>query len=107
MDCDWSKRAALQRVTACLVAVAMRGISVAQGAEKDLVCAKPTALNEAEKRQRRLDNYTERSPDPSKTCSGCVFFTSAAEAAACGRCAIFKGPANPKGKCDDWAPRPA
>jgi len=68
MGCDWSKRAALRRLAACLVAVATRGISVAQGTEQDLVCAKPLALSEAERRQRRLDNYTEKSPDLSKTC---------------------------------------
>ena len=106
MDCDWAKRAALRRLTACIVVVATSGISVAQGIEEDLVCARPSALSEAEKRQRKLDNYTEKSPDPGKTCSRCVFFTPAAEASACGKCAIFNGPANPKGKCDDWAPRP-
>lgn len=107
MDCDGSKRAALRRLTACFVAIATHGVSVARGTEQDLVCAKPGALSEAEARQRRLDNYTEKSPDPGKTCSKCVYFTSGAEATACGKCALFNGPANPKGKCDDWAPRPA
>ena len=107
MDCDRAKRAALRRLTACLVAVAASGISVARGAEeKDLVCAKPSALSAAAKRQRELDNYTEKSPDPGKTCRGCRYFTAGAAVAACGKCAIFNGPANPKGKCDDWAPRP-
>lgn len=107
MDCDRSKRAALRRLAACFVAVAARGISVARGAEKDLVCAKPGALSETEKRQRQLDNYTEKSPDPARTCSRCVYFTAGTQAIACGKCAIFNGPANPKGKCDDWAPRAA
>jgi hypothetical protein len=107
MHFDWAKRAALRRLTACLVAVATSGISLAHGTEKKgLVCAKPSALSEAEKRQRKLDNYAEKSPDPSKTCSGCRYFTPGAEVTACGKCAIFNGPANPKGKCDDWAPRP-
>ena len=107
MHFDWAKRAALRRLTACLVAVATSGISLAHGTEKKgLVCAKPSALSEAEKRQRKLDNYAEKSPDPSKTCSGCRYFTPGAEVTACGKCAIFDGPANPKGKCDDWAPRP-
>jgi hypothetical protein len=30
----------------------------------------------------------------------------AAGPAACGKCEIFNGPANPKGKCNDWAARP-
>jgi len=108
MDGDWgeARRATLRRLSACLVAAATTGISVALGKEKvGLVCAKPSALSEAEKRQRKLDNYTEKSPDPGKTCRGCTFFTAGAEATACGKCAIFNGPANPKGKCDDWAPR--
>jgi hypothetical protein len=75
MGCDWPKRAALRRLTACLVAVATSGISVAHGTEnKDLVCAKPSALSDAEKQQRKLDNYTETSPDDTKTCSGCRSF---------------------------------
>jgi len=107
MDCDWTKRAALRRLTACFVAVTTSGISVAHGTEqKNPVCAKPSALSAAEKQQRKLDTYTEKSPDPSKSCSGCRFFTAGAAATACGKCAIFNGPANPKGKCDDWAPRP-
>jgi len=106
MDCDGAKRAALRRLTACLVVVATSGISITQGTEKkDLVCAKPSALSEAEKQQRKLDNYTEKSPDPSKTCSGCRFFTPGAQATACGKCTIFNGPANPHGKCDDWTAR--
>jgi len=106
MDCDRAIRAALRRLTACLVAAATTGIPVAHGREKEeLVCAKASALSEAERRQRELDNYTEKSPDPGKTCGACTFFTAGEGAAACGKCAIFNGPANPKGKCDDWAPR--
>jgi len=109
MDCDpaSARRATLRRLTACLVAAASGGISISRGREAErLVCAKPGSLSEAEKRQRELDNYTEKSPDPGKTCSGCRFFTPGAEAAACGKCDLFNGPANPKGKCDDWAARP-
>jgi hypothetical protein len=102
-----ARRTTLRRLSACLVAAASGGISVALGREAEgLVCVKPGALSEAEERQRKLDNYTERSPDPGKTCSGCRFFTPGAAAAACGQCEIFAGPANPKGRCDDWAPRP-
>lgn len=107
MDCDLGKRAALRRVTACLVAAAASGMSVAHGTDKDLLCVDPSVLSEAQKQQRKADNYTEKSPDPSKTCSGCNFFTPEAKGAGCGSCAIFNGPANPKGKCDDWAPRAA
>ena len=102
------RRDALRRLTACLLAGAASGISGGYGKEKkDFVCANPTALSQAEKRQRELDNYTERSPDPEKSCRGCRYFTPGAELAACGRCEIFNGPANPAGRCDDWAARPA
>jgi High potential iron-sulfur protein len=106
-DSGEARRGTLRRLSACCVAAATSGISVALGTEAEgLVCARPGALSEAQQRQRRLDNYTEKSPDPGKTCSACRFFTPGAGAAACGQCAIFDGPANPKGKCDDWAARP-
>jgi hypothetical protein len=102
-----ARRATLRRLTAFLVAAAASWISVGRGEKaQDLVCANPGALKPAENRQRKLDNYTEKSPDPSKTCSGCRFFTAEAEPAACGKCEIFNGPANPQGKCDDWTARP-
>lgn len=105
MECDRVKRAALRRLAACLVVAAASGTAVATAAGKESpVCAKPGALGAAEKRQRELDNYTEKSPDPAKTCSGCSFFTAGAQAASCGKCALFNGPANPKGHCDDWTP---
>jgi hypothetical protein len=101
------RRATLRWLTACLLAGTVSWLSVGRGSQKgDLVCAKPSALSQDENRQRRLDNYTEKSPEPSKTCSGCGFFTAAADPLACGKCQIFNGPANPQGKCDDWAARP-
>jgi hypothetical protein len=103
MDRD-SRRAALRRLAACLFAAAAPWISVARAGEREgLVCAKPSALSEAQKQQRKLDNYTEKSPDPDKTCGGCSFFTPGA--AGCGKCALFNGPANPQGRCDDWTAR--
>jgi hypothetical protein len=108
MDCDRARRAALRRLTAWLVAMATSGAAVAAASPNEhAVCVIPGALSEAEKKQRSLDNYTEKSPDPGKTCRGCAFFTPGAQATACGQCAIFKGPANPQGRCDDWTPRPA
>jgi hypothetical protein len=101
------RRATLRRLTACLLSGVASWISVGHGKDKkDFVCANPSALSQAEKRQRELDNYTEKSPDPSKSCSGCRYFTTGAEPSACGACEIFDGPANPKGKCNDWAARP-
>ena len=48
-------------------------------------------------------HYAEASPDAQKTCSACGFFTPGSDAAACGNCNIFSGPANPKGHCDSWS----
>jgi hypothetical protein len=88
----------LRRLTALLLAGAAGGIAV--GYEKGFknkaaVCVNLSALSPAESQRRKLDNYTETSPDPGKTCSGCAFFTRGAE-----------GTANPNGRCDDWTARP-
>jgi hypothetical protein len=99
----------LRRLAAFLLAGAAGGITVGYGKENEnneTVCVNLSALSPAENKRRKLDNYTEKSSDPGKTCSGCTFFTRAAESAACGQCQIFNGPANPNGRCDDWtAPR--
>jgi hypothetical protein len=101
------RRATLRRLAACFLAGAVSWISAGHGKnKKNFDCANPSTLSEAENRQRKLDNYTEKSPDPSKTCSDCRFFAAGAEPTACGKCEIFNGPANPKGKCDDWTARP-
>jgi hypothetical protein len=101
------RRAALRRLTALLLAGA-GGITAGYGKEsKEAVCVNLSALSPAESKRRRLDNYTEKSSDPGKTCSGCTFFTPGAGGAGCGRCLIFNGPANPHGKCDDWTARAA
>ena len=71
-----ARRATLRRLMACLIAAAGSWTAVGHGKEKqkqDLVCAKPSALSRAEKQQRKLDNYTEKSLDPGKICSGCRF----------------------------------
>lgn len=104
-----ARRAALRRLTAFLLASAA-GITLGDGKQKEStgnVCVNLGTLSPAESKRRKLDNYTERSPDPGKTCSGCIFFTPGADAPACGRCQLFNGPANPRGKCDDWTARPA
>jgi hypothetical protein len=100
------RRSTLRSLAAIFLAGTISRISVghARGA-KNRVCADPKVLGEVERRQRSLDNYTELSTDPAKTCSRCDFFTSGADPTACGRCAVFNGPASPQGKCDDWVAR--
>lgn len=100
------RRAALRRLVALLLAGAAGGITVGCAKEnKEAVCVNLSALSPAESKRRKLDNYTEKSSDPGKTCSRCTFFTRGAEGAACGQCRIFNGPANPNGRCDDWTAR--
>jgi hypothetical protein len=95
---------------ALFLAGAAGGITVGYGKDntnKEAVCVNLSALSPAENKRRKLDNYTEKSSDPGKTCSACTFFTRGAAGAACGQCQIFNGPANPNGRCDDWTARPA
>ena len=70
-------------------------------AAADKVCADPKAMDSGQKSIRMSLNYTEMSPDQSKTCSMCGFFTP--DNAGCGTCMIFTGPANPHGHCDSWS----
>jgi hypothetical protein len=67
----------------------------------DKVCADPNAMDSGQKSIRMSLNYVEMSPDPTKGCAACGFFT--ADNTGCGQCMIFTGPANPKGHCDSWA----
>jgi anaerobic selenocysteine-containing dehydrogenase len=46
-------------------------------------------------------HYSEKSPDPTKTCSGCGLFTAGKD--GCGACMIFSATVNPKGHCDSWS----
>lgn len=104
------RRAALRCLTAVVLAGATGGIGVSLGAEPARaagLCVNLAALSAAERKQRTLDNYTERSRDPHETCSVCRFFTQPANGKHCGHCEIFNGPANPAGRCDDWTARPA
>ena len=48
-------------------------------------------------------HYTEASPDATKSCSGCGFFTAGSD--GCGSCQIFNSAVNSKGHCDSWSPK--
>jgi hypothetical protein len=106
---DWrERRTALRQLAAFLLASAAAGITAGHGKEeKGSVCVNLSGLDPSERKRRELDNYTEKSSDPGKTCGGCAFFSRGAEGAACGHCQIFNGPANPNGRCDDWTARRA
>jgi hypothetical protein len=52
---------------------------------------------------REALNYTESSEKPEERCSGCAYLSEVN--GGCGKCQIFRGPANVNGRCDSWAPR--
>ena len=71
-------------------------------------CVDLGGLTASEQSLRQSMKYAEKAPDPTKTCSGCSFFTAGEGAAGCGTCEIFTGgPANRGGHCDSWAAKPA
>jgi hypothetical protein len=61
-------------------------------------CHDPAASDQG---LRQSLNYVETSPDASKTCGDCGFFSG--DRNSCGDCQIFHGPANGKGHCDSWS----
>jgi len=69
----------------------------------ELTCTETGALSPQEAAMRQQLQYADRTPDPSKTCSNCRFFTAAAAANTCGSCSLVKGPINPQGHCTSWA----
>ena len=95
-----SRRKLLERS----VQVSVGGALVAaagQAAAAEKLCADPKAMDGGQKSIRMSLNYVEQSPNAEQVCGGCGFF--APDAAGCGTCMIFTGPANPKGHCDSWA----
>jgi len=75
--------------------------------DSPMVCADESAMTLAEKSLRLTLEYTETSPDPTKTCSDCEFFKLAAGTAGCGSCEMFGGkPANSGGHCVSWSVDP-
>ena len=98
-----SRRNALQRMTTWLLVGAIAGPSRSFArSPKSADCADLDSLGPDDRRQRELDNYTERSADPGESCGNCRLFTSGASPAECGWCQLFNGPASPRGRCDDW-----
>ena len=71
----------------------------ASAADSLPVCADPDEPGEG---LRKSLHYTEISPDPQMTCSGCNFF-SASKPGDCGQCQIMGAAANAHGHCDSWS----
>jgi hypothetical protein len=70
-------------------------------------CSDTSSLTPSERDMRSSTlGYVDRSPDATKTCSGCQQF-SRVPGSACGRCAVVRGPISPQGRCKKWAAREA
>jgi hypothetical protein len=74
-------------------------LSVAEAADK--ACVDMDRLEGGQKSIRESLNYTNTSPDSTKTCAKCGFFE--AKGNGCGDCMIFSGPAAATGHCDSWS----
>ncbi|MEY3014315.1 MAG: hypothetical protein RIT45_3050 [Pseudomonadota bacterium] len=68
-------------------------------------CNDTSGLAEADKAMRTTNNYVEAAADASKACEKCQLYVAAAAGAACGGCSVIKGPINPKGSCNLFAPK--
>jgi hypothetical protein len=89
-----------RRQTLALLATPLVGAALAacgQKTEPDS-CSDVSALSEGEKVARNALQYTDKSPQPDKLCSGCTYFTPG-QPGACGACQLVKGPIHPKGYC--------
>lgn len=71
----------------------------------ELDCTDTSGLSGPDLTMRNTLKYVDRSPDPQKLCSNCMFFNPPAQQ-GCGGCKLIKGPINPKGYCTSWAAKP-
>lgn len=67
-------------------------------------CYDPNTLPLSQKTRRRGLGYVEPSPDSTKHCGGCAFFTAAEP--SCGSCQMLSGgPVSALAVCNSFAPR--
>ena len=69
-------------------------------------CTDLSGLTEAEKQARlKTFEYVSESPNPDQVCSNCQFWIPPEGEEPCGGCQIVKGPIDPEGWCNTWAPQ--
>ena len=70
-------------------------------------CNDLTGLTEVEIQQREQLQYVAQSNKEDQICANCRFWQPAPEGAesVCGGCQLIKGPINPNGWCQTWAPQ--
>ena len=66
-------------------------------------CADPDSLTRGELSMRASLAYTDASPQPGRTCSGCAYFAAGEPAANCGDCEILGAPVSSGGYCESWS----
>lgn len=79
-------------------------VLAACGGGGELACTDDSQLSEADRTARRGSQYADRTTDPSRACERCTFYQAAA-ANQCGTCTVVRGPINPQGTCQLFAPR--
>ena len=97
-----SRREFLHATTLLGGVVVVLGAGCGSSGTGALTCTDTRALSDADRALRAHLQYSDRSPDPTTTCSGCRFFIAPASVPACGTCSLVRGPVHPDGKCTSW-----
>ena len=85
------------------LALGLSSAALATRGNAQQACIDLDALPSGQKSMRKSLNFKLVSDVPGRRCDGCAFYT--AVQGACGRCAIFSGPAPAQGVCESWAAR--
>jgi hypothetical protein len=67
--------------------------------------AADSCVDPASESLRTSLNYANPSPDGSRTCGGCAFFTRDDAGPGCGQCTIMSSSVDAGAVCDSWAAR--
>ncbi|WP_395395547.1 high-potential iron-sulfur protein [Novosphingobium sp. BL-8A] len=102
-----TRRHFLRQATGITVAASAGLFAARLGAQSNgPACYDPAALPFTQKSRRRALGYVDASPDATRHCSLCAFFTAAA--AGCGTCQMLTGgPVNAGALCNSFAPKAA
>ena len=67
-------------------------------------CLDVTSLSQDDANLRKTLGYVDKAPDPEKACAHCRHYVAAPKVSECGTCKLLKGPINPGGTCQAFAP---
>lgn len=101
MTISISRRKLLTRVVQISIGGAIASAAAVEAAgAADSACVDLTTLDPDQQNTRNSLHWTAMSTQPTKSCSGCAFFS--ATSGGCGTCMIFTGPTYATGYCDSW-----